>query len=429
MALTDTEIRAAKPQATPYKLYDEKGLLLIVRVSGGKLWRFKYRYLGKEQLLSLGSYPDVSLKEARERRDEARKLLSVGTNPSAERKREAEAKLMEAANSFSAVAEEVIDLMRRQGRAPATLAKARWQLSRLEPAIGARPISQIRGFEIRAVLTKLEARGNLEAARQVRTFASRVFNYGIASSVCREDPAAALKGLIVAPTVTSHPGITDPLKVGALLRAIDGFEGQPSTHHALKLAPHVFARPCELRTMEWDELDLDHAYWCIPAHKAKMRKEHHIPLSRQALAIINAMDPISGNGKFVFPGIRTGSRPISENTLNAALRRLGYDRSEMTSHGFRTTASTLLNESQLWGSDVIERALAHGKKNKDGNSDRVRAAYDKSEFWPTRVKMAQWWSDHLDALRTDLTSAAPRLSFRDRVGAQSEVLEPQHLSG
>lgn len=391
MALSDTAIRAAKPREKQFKLSDEKGLLLIVRPTGGKLWRLKYRFAGKEQQFTIGTYPEVSLKEARERRDAARALLAQGKNPSAEKKRDKVFAAISAGNTFKLVAEELIAKRQREGAAAATITKAHWHLSRLEK-LHNRPIDEIEAFEVLDVLRKLEARGNLEAARQIRAFASRTFRYGVATTRCKADPAALLVGALIAPTVKSHAAITEPEEVGKLLRAIDGYEGQPSTHYALRLAPHVFVRPGELRHAEWSEFDLESAVWTIPASRTKMRKEHAVPLSQQAVALLRNAERISSAGIWVFPGLR-GNRPISNNTMNAALRRLGYSHDEMTAHGFRAMASTLLNLSGLWRPDVVERALAHGER------DKIRAAYNRAQYWNERVEMAQWWSDYLDALR------------------------------
>lgn len=391
MPLTDATIRTAKPRDTQYKLHDERGLFAIVRPSGGKLWRFKYRFQNKEQQLSLGTYPEVSLKAAREGRDAARKLLAEGLDPGAERKRAAAVAAIAASNTFLAVAEELIEKREREGRALATVAKDRWHLSAL-PKLHSRPIAEIEAFELLSELRKLEAKGNLEAARQVRSFASRVFRYGVATTRAKHDVAADLIGALTSPKVKHHAAIVDPVEVGALLRAIETYEGQPSTHFALRLAPHVFTRPGELRQAEWTEFDLDAALWTIPAARTKMRKEHIVPLSRQALAILQEARKSSYWSKLVFPGLR-GKRPISDNTLNAALRRLGYGHDDMTAHGFRSMASTLLNQSGKWRPDVIERALAHGER------DKIRAAYNRAEHLQERIEMAQWWSDYLDRLR------------------------------
>jgi integrase len=376
---------------TQYKLHDEKGLLLIVRPTGGRLWRLKYRFQSKEQQLSLGTYPEVSLKDAREGRDAARRLIAEGKDPSTEKKREAIAAAVSAGNTFKVVAEEHIAKRQREGAADATVAKARWHLDRLAK-LHVRPIAEIEAFEVLEILRKLETRGNLEAARQIRAFASRIFRYGVATTRCKTDPAALLIGALTAPKVKNHAAITDPVEVGALLRSIEGYEGQPSTHYALRLAPHVFVRPGELRQAEWAEFDLDRAVWTIPASRTKMRKEHFVPLSRQTMAILREAEKISGAGALVFPGLR-GKRPISENTMNAALRRMGYGHDDMTAHGFRAMASTLLNLSGKWRPDVVERALAHGER------DKIRAAYNRAQYWDERVGMAQWWSDYLDMLR------------------------------
>lgn len=397
MALSDTAIKAAKPAATQFKLFDERGLFLLVKPSGGKLWRLKYRFCGKEQLLSLGSYPDVSLRDARERRDAARKDIASGKNPTLERKRAAVAASISAANTFKAVADEVITKGRREGRATATMAKAEWFLSLLEPALGARPIAEIEAYELLAVLKQVEGAGHHETARRLLAFAGRVFRYAVATTRARSNPAADLRGALTSPKVKHHAAILDPVEFGGLLRSIDGFRGQPATQLALRLAPHVFVRPGELRQAEWSEFDLAGAIWRIPPARMKMDREHVVPLSRQAVAILNDAKPLTGNGRYVFPSVRSLHRPMSENTVNAALRRMGYGADEMTGHGFRSTASTILNESGKWSTDAIERALAH----KD--SDHVRAAYHRGTHWAERVRMAQWWSDHLDVLREGAT--------------------------
>ncbi len=393
MALSDAAIRAAKPAKAQFKLYDEGGLFLIIRPSGGKLWRLKYRHLGKEQALSLGQYPDVGLKLARERRDEARKIIANGSNPAFEKKRAAVAASVSASNTFATVANELIDKREREGLKDITTGKARWLLSLLEAQLGERPIGEIEPYELLAALKKVESSGRLETAKRLLAFASRVFRYAVATARAKRDIAADLQGALTAPKVKHHAAIIDPKGVGALLRAIDGFDGQPVTLWALKLAPHVFVRPGELRQAEWAEIDLEAALWRIPASRMKMKREHVVPLSAQAVAILTEASGFTGGGRFVFPGQRTPRRPMSENTLNAALRRLGYGTDEMTSHGFRSTASTLLNESGKWSVDAIERALAHG------DTDGVRAAYHRGAHWAERVRMAEWWSNYLDTLR------------------------------
>lgn len=396
MPLNDSLIRGAKAQAKQYKLHDERGLLLLIKPTGGKLWRLKYRIGGTEKALALGAYPEVTLKEARDRRDAARKLLAAGADPATEKRRAAAAAQVQAANTFKSVADDMI--ARTRGKADATLAKYEWQLGRLK-ALWPRPIADVKVHDLRDILRHLEARGNLEAAKQVRAFASRVFRHAILWFDGREDPAAHLARAFGTPQVQHHAAVTEPQGVGALLRAIDGFQGQPATLHALRLAPHVFARPGELRQAEWSEMDLEAGVWMIPATRTKMRKPHAVPLSRQAVAILRDMHAISGQGVLVFPGLRP-HRPLSENTLNAALRRMGYAKDEMTAHGFRTIASTLLHGSGKWRREVVEQALAHGKR------DAVEAAYNRSTYWDERVQMAQWWSDHLDTLRVGATVIA-----------------------
>jgi integrase len=393
MPLTDTAIKASKPRATAYKIADGGGLFLTVTPSGGRLWRMKFRHAGKEGLLSFGAYPEISLKDARSLRDDARKLLAHGRNPALEKRRAAEAAVVGAANTFKAVADELITKSEAEGQADRTITKARWLLTLLD-SIAGRPIAEIEPYELLAALKRVEATGRHESAVRALSFASRVFRYAIATQRAPRDMAADLRGALTAPRVKHYAAIIEPEGVGELLRAIDGFRGKGwSTKLALRLAPHVFARPGELRQMEWAEVDLDESVWAIPAGKMKMRRPHVVPLSSQVVALLKEAQPLSGKGRFVFPGIRTPLRPLSENTLNAALRRLGYGADEMTTHGFRSTASTLLNESGKWSPDAIERALAHT------DDDKVRAAYHRGAHWKERVAMAQWWSDHLDALR------------------------------
>ncbi|MEP6785935.1 MAG: integrase arm-type DNA-binding domain-containing protein [Sphingomonadales bacterium] len=393
MPLNDIAIRAAKPGLKPVKLSDEKGLFLLVQPSGGKLWRLKYRITGKEKKLSLGRYPDVGLREARERCAEARKLIASGIDPSEKKRVDRLDATLRAETTFKAVAEEYIEKSEREGRADVTIGKARWLLSLLETALGTRPVDEISPVELLGALKKIEAKGHLETARRMRSFASRVFRYAVATARASADPAAALRGALVAPKVTHHSAILDAKGVGALLRAIDGYDGQPMTQLALKLAPHVFVRPGELRQAEWEEIDLEAGVWKIAASKMKMRQPHMVPLSRQANAILQAAQALTGRHRYVFASLYPGKRPMSENTINAALRRLGYSGDEMTAHGFRAMASTLLNESGKWNPDAIERALAHK------SSDGVRGAYHRGAHWAERVEMAQWWSDNLDALR------------------------------
>lgn len=393
MALTDTTVRNAKAKDRDYKLADAGGLYLLVTAAGGKLWRYKYRAHGIERKLSLGKYPAVTLGEARKARDLAKAKEGAGHDPAAEKRRERVAAKLSAATTFGAVALEYVDKAEREGRAPATIAKLNWAREWLQPAIGHRPVDQVEPHELLAVLRKQERKGNLETAKRTRAFASRVFRYAVATARAKADPAGLLLGAIAAPKVQHHAAIIDPKRVGELLRAIDGYTGTPITRLALALSPHVFVRPGELRQAEWAEFDFEAAIWRIPAARMKKRREHAVPLSRQVLEILAELRGLTGDGRLVFPALGKPDRPLSENTANVALRRMGFAADEMTAHGFRTMASTLLNESGKWHPDAIERALAHR------DTDQVRAVYHRGAHWDERVLMAQWWSDKLDVLR------------------------------
>lgn len=396
MALTDVAIKAAKPAERPYKMADGGGMFMQVTPTGGKLWRLKYRFDGREKLLAIGPYPEISLSEARKQRDAARSMIALGKDPSRE-KRRAKVRAQEGAdNTFDAIAAEYCAKRKQDGQngwAPATAKKAVFLLSLISGPIGRMPIAEIEPADILAALRKIEARGNLESARRALQLASAVFRHAISTARLTSDPTRDLRGALVTPTVKHHAAITDPAKVGALLRAIDGYEGQGITSRALRFLPQVFVRPGELRNANWSEIDFDAAVWAIPAERMKMGKPHHVPLSRQSLDILREVYSATGPAGLVFPSVWTRTRPLSENTLNASLRRLGYTKDEMTAHGFRAMASTLLNESGKWSPDAIERALAHG------DTDKVRAAYHRGEHWHERVEMAQWWSDYLDQLR------------------------------
>jgi integrase len=361
--------------------------------NGSRLWRFKYRLAGKERRLALGAYPEVTLAEARKARDVARLKVAKGIDPSTERKLEKAVKKISAENSFERVAEEYLDKMTAESRAPATITKARWFLSLLKPAIGNMPISEVDPQMLLAALKKLEAKGNYESAKKTRSFASRVFRYGVATGRAKADPAALLSGALIAPKAKHYAAILEPSKLGELLRAIDSFIGSPTTHFALQIAPHIFVRPGELRHAEWAEFDLAEKVWNIPAGKMKARRPHVVPLSPQVLKLLEALHEHTGPKGYLFPALHTSLRPMSENTINVAFRRMGFGADEISSHGLRATASTLLNESGLWNPDAIERALAHGI------SGGVRGAYHRGQHWPERVKMAAWWSDYLDSLK------------------------------
>lgn len=385
--LSDTKIRMAKPHEKPYKLFDGGGLYVIVNPSGTRWWRFRYRYYGKERSLSFGVYPDVSPKDAREKRDDARRLLARGVDPSVKRQTEKLAK----AETFRANAEEWLELQAKKF-APSTLGKAMWMLEEfVYPRLGSWPIADIGAPELLKVLKRIESQGAHETAHRVKQRCGQIFRYAIAKGRSR-DITADLRGAL-APVVSGHhAAITEPAKIGGLMWAIDGYEGQPTTTAALKLAPLVFVRPGELRAAQWSEIDLDAAEWRIPARRMKMRERHIVPLCRQAVAILRELRKITGAGTFVFPSLRGRERPMSENAITAALRRMGYSREEMTGHGFRAMASTCLNE-QGWHPDLLELQLAHAERNK------VRAAYNRAERLAERCRMMQAWGDYLHGLR------------------------------
>lgn len=395
MALSDTAIRALKPRDKAYKVADEKGLYLLITPAGGKLWKLKFRTeAGAEKKLSLGAYPDVGLKDARDRRDDARSHLAKGIDPAAKKQRDKQVARFNAENTFSTVAKAYIEKNRRDGLADATVRKREWFLSLLERAIGNRAVADIQPFEVLEAVRPYEAAKNDEKAHRTLQFVGQVFRFAIANQLAKSDPTRDLRGALSSRKPKHHAAILEPKRVGELLRAIDGYLGQPVTLIALQLSPYVFVRPGELRRAEWSEIDLADAVWRIPASKMKGRLEHAVPLSRQAVGLLKQVQGLTGEGRFVFPSIRSGANPMSENTVNAALRRLGFTGDEMTAHGFRAMASTLLNESGKWSPDAIERALAHKDK------DTIRAAYHRGAHWQERVEMAQWWADYLDTLRS-----------------------------
>ena len=390
MKLNATRVKNTKPEPKPYKLFDGGGLFLLVQPTGSKLWRMKYRFGGKEKLLSLGAYPDLSLADARDAREANRKLLAKGVDPALEKSK---ARLRAAGReTFESVAREWHERTKPKWT-PKHAARLLSALKRdIFPHLGSRPVDEIEPPEVLAVVRRVESRGAGEAAHRLLADCSRVFRYALASGKAKRNPAADLKGALAPVVVTHHASVTDPKEVGALLRAIDGYTGHHVTLCALKLAPLVFVRPGELRQAEWSEIDLEGAEWRIPAERMKAREPHIVPMSRQAVAVLRELYPLTGPQGYVFPSIRSKARPMSENTVNAALRRLGYGTDEMTGHGFRSMASTLLNE-QGWNRDAIERQLAHAERN------QVRAAYNYAEHLPERRKMMQAWADYLDALR------------------------------
>jgi integrase len=399
MPLTDTQIRRLKPKDKPYKVSDFQGLFMTVAPSGSRLWHMKYRFDGREKRLSFGAYPAISLAQARKLRDEARAQLAAGEDPGAVKKEDKRQKLLAKEATFAKLAEAYKAKAEKEGRAEATKIKTEWLLGMAIDAFGNRPIAEVTSPMVLACLRKVEAKGNHETAKRLRAKIGAVFRYAIASGVVEHDPTFALRDALVRPKVKSRAAITEPKALGGLLRAIAGFQGQVTTRLALRLISILVQRPGELRQATWAEFDLEKAIWTIPADRMKMRMPHSVPLPAQALALLKDLKRITGNGIFLFPSLRSVHRPMSENTLNGALRRLGYGGDEMTAHGFRATFSTLANESGLWNPDAIERALAHV----DGN--KIRRIYARGEFWEERVRLAAWWAGYLDELEAGLSNS------------------------
>lgn len=407
MKLTNIQIKNAKPGPKTQRLFDGMGLYLEISPRGGRWWRFKYRFGGKELRLSLGTFPDTPLALARERRDEARKLIAQGIDPSAKRKSAKDTQRAQA-ETFERIASEWY-AKQLPTWTPAHANKVRRFLElNAYPWLGKRPIREIVPTEILAVAKRIEARGAIETAHRTVGYISQVFKHAVASDKAASDPTRDIREALSPVSVTHFSSVKDPALIANLLRAIHNYNGSFVTCCALRLAPLVFVRPGELRHAEWTELDLNAEFtfvngkgisttvqasvWRIPDHKTKMRSPHIVPLSSQALAILEELRPLTGSGRYIFPGARTASRPLSENTLNAALRYLGFTKNEMTAHGFRSMASTVLNE-QGWNRDFIERQLAHSERN------RVRDSYNAAEYLQDRIRMMQSWSDYLDALR------------------------------
>ncbi|MGC1808505.1 MAG: integrase arm-type DNA-binding domain-containing protein [Candidatus Binataceae bacterium] len=393
-ALTDPKVRNAKCGIKSRKLFDGRGLFLLVTPSGGKWWRFKYRFEGKAKTISLGVYPSVGLKEARERHDKARKLVAAGVDPSADRKA---AKAAQGAaergegDTFEAVAREWFGKF-----SPAWVkGHADIVIHRLErdvfPWLGERMTGEIAPAELLAVLRRIESRGALETAHRVKQICGQVFRYGVATGRAQRDPSGDLRGALPPPKEKHHAAFTNPAEIAGLMRSIAGYQGTFAVRCALRLAALTFVRPGELRKAEWSEFDLDGAAWRIPAARMKMRAEHLVPLSRQAVEVLRELHPLTGGGRYVFPSARTTLRPMSENAITAAIRYMGYEQGKMTGHGFRTVASTTLNELG-WSADAIERQLAHSER------DEVRGAYNRAAYLDERTRMMAAWADYLDAL-------------------------------
>lgn len=396
MPLTDAVCRSAKPGLKRRKLSDGAGLQLWIQTSGARLWQFAYRFQGRQRQLALGRYPVLSLAEARVKREDARRLLRAGDDPAASRRASAPG------DTFKEVAQEYLMKCRSEELAAVTISKKEWLLEFAYPELGHRRLKEVEPVDVLGVLRTVERKGAYETARRLRATIGAVFRYGVATARAQSDPTIALRGATIAPKVTHRAAIIEPKRFGELLRAIDTFDGQPLIRTGLKMLALTFPRPGELRFAEWPEFDFDQKIWTIPAAKTKMGRDHLVPLSTQAIQVLSELRKSSGHHKLVLPSLHGGKLPISENTFNLTLRRLGFGSKEMTSHGFRATASTLLNESGKWAEDAIERQLAHIDKN------GVRRAYARGAFWDERVRMMQWWADYADNLQVSNSAVGSR---------------------
>ena len=401
MPLTDTTIRKAKPGPKPYKLADGGGLYLEITPTGGRWWRWKYRrpITGKENRLSFGTYPEIGLADARVRRDEARRLLANGIDPGEQRKAAKAAKTERSANSFATVADELL-MQRAKKLAAGSVVRERRLLEKdLAPYIGSLPVADVTAPVLLAALRKVEARGAVETAHRARTLAGQVFRYAIATGRAERNPAADLLGALSQPQGEHFASVTEPAQVAPLLRALHGYAGTPVAIAALKLAPLVFVRPGELRRARWTDIDLDAAEWRYTA--SKTGTPHIVPLAVQAVEILRELHPLTCRGEYVFPSARGRDRPMSENTVNAALRRMGFDSDTMTGHGFRAMARTILDEVLGFRPDYIEHQLAHAVRDPNGR------AYNRTAHLPERRKMMQAWADYLDQRRVGTEKVVP----------------------
>lgn len=390
MPLSDLAIRRAKPTARPQKLADGGGLYLLVQPSGSRWWRFKYRVAGKEKLISLGTYPEVPLSLARQRRDEARQLLAQGIDPSQQKKAAAAARAELGANTFEVIAREW--LTKREWVEGYRVKVVAWFDNDVFPWIGTRPVAELEAPDFLSVARRIEKRGAFESAHRIMQNCGQVMRYAIATGRATRNPVADLRGALTPAPEQHHAAITDPRELGPLLAAIQGYSGSIVTRCALALLPLVFVRPGELRMAEWKEFDLDAARWEIPAPRMKMKIAHVVPLSRQALAILQELQPLTGRARYVFPSARSAQRPMSNNAINAAYRRMGYEVGTVTGHGFRATARTMLDEVLGFRPDIIEHQLAHSVRDPNGR------AYNRTSHLQERARMMQVWADYLEGL-------------------------------
>ncbi|HZS53858.1 MAG TPA: integrase arm-type DNA-binding domain-containing protein [Bryobacteraceae bacterium] len=389
MALTQFAIVNAAAKDRPLKLSDGGGLHLFVTPGGSKLWRFRYRFLGRENTLSFGSFPTVPLGQAREKRNEARRLLAEGKDPAAKKRLDRIAAASASRNTFGAVAAEYIERLQDEGASESTIAKNRWLLEDLAASFAKRPITEIYPAEILLVLKRIEKSGRRETARRLRGVMGAVFRFAIVTLRATNDPTFALRGALLKPAVNHRAAITEEEPFGRLMVAIDEYDGWPTLRVALQLLALTMTRPGDVRHMRRSEVSFSKATWRIPAERMKMRRPHDVPLSRQSLTILRDIWPLSEGSDLVLPSVRSRAKPLSENAMNSALRRLGYTKDEMTAHGFRSAASTILNE-RGFNRDVIEAALAHQ------DEDEIRRIYNRAKYWPERINLLQDWADLID---------------------------------
>jgi integrase len=415
MKLSDAHCRNARSTGVPYKLADGHGLYLYVAANGSRLWRMDYAFDGKRKTLSLGSYPIVSLSDVRVAHEAARRHLANGRNPAVEKRLAKASAELARANTFGIIADELLAKLEREKKAGVTIDKRRWLLKDLAGALADRPIAEITPVEILGVLREVEGRGHLETARRLRAAIGQVMRLAVATGRAQNDPTPALRGAIATPTTTHRAAITDPEGARRLMAAIDAYD-RPVVRAAMLIMAYCFPRPGECRLARWTELDLERAVWTIPAERMKMRREHKIPLSRQAVAVFTDLKGRTAYwpDSLCFPGQRGRDRPISENTICAALRSLGFAKDEMSAHGFRALASTLLHERSEFSTDAIERSLAHQDVNP------IRRAYARGQHWDERVKLVQWWADYLDGLVAPDNLAAAQPEMRTAAGAQPD---------
>jgi integrase len=393
MPLTDIALKKLQSSDRPYKRSDQNGLYVLVKPNGSKHWHFKYRFGGKEKLMSYGPYPLISLKDARDKRDRDRRLLLEGIDPGTVKKERKRASEVARRGRFDLLAAELLDKNRREGRAEQTLKKKSWLIDLANRDLGDLSVIEITPTDVLKTIKKQEALGNIETAGRLRTTIGEVFRYAIATGLTTNDPTVSLKGALVRKRTKHRAAVTNKDDLGNLLVEIDRYSGYKVVSLGLRLLAILHVRPGELRLARWPEFDFDEAKWTIPAERMKMREVHVAPLPRQAVSILRQLQKLSHPDAMVLPSQRLKVQPLSENTFNQALRKMGFSKDEMTAHGFRASFSSLANESGKWNPDAIERALAH----LDGNE--IRRAYARGAYWDERVEMAQWWADELDKLQ------------------------------